>query len=302
MKKTHVNQNLKNSLLNEGCLAHANILETGAVWSDFSYPNVEITPRNLKTKVLHYYPDYGHYGGIERCIETLSRTLKHDGKIENVISCSANGLLYQKLFTSDMPVYGVKHSTRFQNPHSRVLDVATVRSLQNIISIERPDVLHCHIGGMELSHFKAFDIPIVYSFHGYGSLYENQSQGNAVKRAFKKYLIKKHGKAIEQSIDCLTFVSKFEQERFLKHVLNTETISNRIIPNGVDIEYIRSELKNPNNNSIKKQLKINEDSKLVSFINRLDDNKQPDLFIDLVEQLLQGQRPYKLTVKLLICS
>lgn len=241
-------------------------------------------------KVLMYYPDYGAVGGIERYIETLCYQFKKRFEsVTPVVICSKNSTLENRLKNLGIKVYGIQHSQLFKQPHSRFLDKKTQAQLIHIVKKENPDLIHLHIGGMETDWLKKFDIPAVLTWHGYGTLYQTTHVQNTLKKKLKTAILKQHFKSLKNNVNFITFIDEEEKNKALQEGLSFNRQSQQVIANGIDTQAIE----NFNNEALKKAFKrsysIPENAFIVSFAGRLDNNKQPLLFLSVVKQMLKEQ-------------
>ncbi len=264
------------------------ILET-----DLTHRHVTTTPSEhegdsgrpkKKPKVLHYYPDFGAYGGIEQHIQQICSLLLERGTVEPVVACTAHGIFHRRLKLADIPTRGLYTLPLFANVSLRVLDVFSMAQLMYLVQKEQPDLVHVHVGQGENLFFRMLEVPLVYTYHGYGSLYNWQSASHPIKR-----FIKKQSRPLFRSIlpylDRFIGVSQAEVTRLRQQGYLPPDFQPTVIHNGLPVESLRITAMTTDTGAWKQQSGIPVDAQVVSFINRLDANKNPLLFLRLAEQL-----------------
>jgi glycosyltransferase involved in cell wall biosynthesis len=245
--------------------------------------------------VLLYYPDFGATGGIERFVVNLSLGLQRRGQFRPVVVCSADTPFYQMLQQAGIEVRGVRTFASFVKPGWRWLDVLSLAQLKLIIEELNPQIIHVHIGQLEnvwLRCLGAFNrqkqgkIPqatkLVYSFHGYGTLY-SVAVANPLKRFFKQAL-RPLFRVTASQMQQLVFVSHFEQQRMLSEgYLSKTTCPMQVIHNAIDARDWQQRMQRQDRAKICQQYHLPVDAECISFINRLDANKDPLGFIQWAE-------------------
>ncbi len=237
-----------------------------------------------RKKVLFFYPDFGAFGGIERFLVTVSCALDTRGHFEPVVVCSAGTRLFHLLQDNGIKVYGVKTLASFAKPSLRSLDIFSTVQLVRILKQEKPDLVHIHIGQIENRVIKQLGFPLVYSFHGYSTLYSMQGVHNPVKR-FLKHLIRLDFKRLVPYLDAMLFVSRAERDRLKAEGYLPPNFDGEILHNGLPILRLQQQADTMDKAAWKAHHHIPEQSRCITFINRLDQNKNPMAFIELAERL-----------------
>jgi glycosyltransferase involved in cell wall biosynthesis len=248
-------------------------------------------------KVLLFYPDYGQNGGIERSILHVARNLKLRNGFEPVVVCSRDGTLHRALTAEGLQVYGLSTAPWFMSSLRRTFDLTTWDQLQHIVEREKPDIAHVHAGLLENLWFRRWGVPIVYHFHGYGTLYSQQQPTDenvsGLKRSLKswgKRLIRWMFRQTASRLSALLFVSEAEKQRMLQEGYLPETAQGRInvLHNGVPLAEIRQQAMEAHSNvaSLKLVLGLPGKARVLTYINRLDENKNPRHFVALARHLL----------------
>jgi glycosyltransferase involved in cell wall biosynthesis len=259
-------------------------------------PTIQSVGETCFQKVLHYYPDFGAMGGIERYIETVTVALKSSDNFKPVVVCSADTPFYTQLKEIGI-VYGLRTLPVFVRPSLRLLDVFSMIQLLFIVKKEKPDLVHLHVGQTENLLFKTLGYPMVYTFHGYGSLYSLDNAKSFLKR-FAKKQIRQLFKNFVPHLSTLLFVSQAEQKRLREEGYLPESVNGICMSNALSFESFQAESLKSGSQKLRQELNIPEAARVITFINRLDDNKNPMGFIDFAEQL--SQRPESGPMRFLI--
>ncbi len=278
--------------LNLACPNHSNKVESkDMALSPLSIPTGRI-PKKGRKKVLFYYPDFGAMGGIERFIESVTSSLKTQANIQPIIICSKGTSFYERLeekgFIEGVNLWGIKTLSIFKNPNFRVFDFISLAQLVLLLKKIKPHIVHVHIGQIENLFFKVLGYPVVYSFHGYGSLYSLKNTKNPLKRRIKKYLLRWLFKKTVSHLDALLFVSHSEQERMVEEGFLSPENPGQIVYNGLALKQLKksvSHIDSEKSKELKVYFGVPINSRIISFINRMDENKNPLEFIELAEKL-----------------
>lgn len=223
-------------------------------------------------------------GGIERYLLQTATWLHEQGHYEPVLACTQDSPLYHQLQTEGLKVYGLPNYPIFSKSILRTLDIFTLLALHKILQAEKPALVHVHIGLVENLLFKAFGYPVVYTFHGYSTLYSKQGITSPLKRLFKALTSLLFQKTA-RGMDTLLFVSHAEQERMLAEGYLNAEYTGQVLHNGLPIERWQQEVASTDIHAFRRALGLPEDARCIGFINRLDDNKNPLQFIELARRL-----------------
>lgn len=227
-------------------------------------------------------------GGIERTLVQTTAWLSVQGCVEPVAACCENTPLYRQLRANGVKVYGLPNHPLFSKSFLRTLDIVTFLKLFKILKTEKPDVVHVHIGLVENLLLKMLGYPVVYTFHGYGTLFTDQATQSPLKRLFKQ-LTKGLFQKTAQQVDALLFVSRAEQLRMLTEgYFGPHPDADRIgevLHNGLAIADLQEQAARLDSDAIKRELDIPARGRCVTYINRLDGNKNPEAFLRLAQRL-----------------
>ncbi len=231
-------------------------------------------------KILFFYPDLGAMGGIERYIHQVGLMLKDRHAFQPVVVCSEGTPFFHRLKADGLRVHGVRSNPLLSRPALRGLDKSLWGQVRRIVATEQPALVHVHIGQNENLRFRHWGFPTVYTFHGYGPLYSLEATKNPIKRLYKRLSQPRFRRMIDD-LDAFMIVSHTERDRLLTegylHSADTATV----IHNGL----CPGQWALPENRNIPGDLNLPPKARLVSFINRLDHNKNPLLFVEMAEEL-----------------
>lgn len=237
-------------------------------------------------KVLFFYLDYGAVGGIERYILNVASSLKKRGQVEPLVVCSEGGQLQKDAIAAGLETYGVQGTPWLAGSVWRMFDFAALGQLRRILKQIRPDVVHVHIGLLENLWLRWLGYPTVYTVHGYSTLYSMDGVTHPLKRLWKK-AVRFLFRETTRRMDALLFVSEAERRRMLEEGYITDSHPAEVIQNGIDLQRWRQKIRMADTVAIREQLGLPQDARVVSFINRLDPNKNPLQFVALARQLLE---------------
>jgi|GEM_PF-1161982 len=262
-----------------------------------SQPHTQAKNKPASIKILFFYPDYGQNGGIERTILMTATQLKEQGVFQPVVVCSKNGPLFRALASEGIRTYGLPTSPWFLPSLRRSFDFTTWAQLEKIVEREKPDIAHVHAGLIENLWFRRWRIPLIYHFHGYGTLYSQHlpphERSTTLKRNLKltgKRLIRWMFQKTSQGLDALIFVSDAEKNRMVEEGYLKESYAPMtVIHNGVKLSKLQHGALQGRNHitQLKESLDIPAQARVISFINRLDNNKNPRHFISLARHLVK---------------
>ncbi|MBK8190776.1 MAG: glycosyltransferase [Vampirovibrionales bacterium] len=235
-------------------------------------------------RILHYYPDFGAQGGIERHIEQLTLALKARGRYEPLVACTADGPFLRRLQSQGVRVCGIQTAALFAKPNYRALDLASMTQLARLIRREKPQAAHVHIGQIENLLFKALGLPTAYTFHGYEKLYSLEQTPHAVTRAFKRAIRAGFRFSVDR-LDAFCVVSRAERDRLAREGYLSSADRGMILPNGVTLEAFYPPNLAARVAAFESRWQIPANARCISFLNRLDANKNPLAYVRLAERL-----------------
>jgi glycosyltransferase involved in cell wall biosynthesis len=253
------------------------------VQAGFSPTNAAV-PHRLK--VLFFYQDFGAMGGIERYLLQTAFLLRERGNIEPVFACCAGTPLARRLHAEGFRVHGLPNRPIFTRSIWRMLDGFTLWSMLKILREERPDIVHVHIGVLENLLFRGLGFPVVYTVHGYSTLYSLQDVTNPLKKACKQ-CVRWMFRKTARGVNALLFVSVAEQRRMLREGFMDRNGPARVLHNGVPVAMLQRQAASTDREQLRQRLGIPGHARVISFINRMDANKNPLHFVALARRIAQ---------------
>lgn len=206
---------------------------------------------NKPMKILQFVCDGAPGGGTNHVLQLLNANWKG---AESVLVTQQDSYLYQTAASNGTTVFGGDFfRSRF--------DPAAVNRIRKIAEEVQPDLIHCH--GGRAGFFQSFisrDIPTVYTIHGFHHArksFAGRTLGWAAElRTFRK-------------MDQILFVSHFDQQMAVSQSLLAREQPHRVIHNGI------------------KPLKPRQTTERlgVGFVGRFVFQKNPQLFLDVVDQM-----------------
>jgi len=244
--------------------------------------NDNTTERPLKIMML--YQDFGVMGGIERYLLQTAKLLSDDPAYEVVVACSADGPLFQQLQALGVTVHGLPSRAVFAKSFLRTLDVFSLFRIAQLLNREKPDLVHVHIGLQENLLWKKLGFPVVYTFHGYDTLFSMAGVNNPIKRAFKS-LTRNWFQQTARQMDALLVVSEMERQRLRAEGYLAEDITSQVLHNGMDIKKWQAKVRAANREDLRRHWQIPAEATCVAYFNRMDPSKCPLDFVALAQTL-----------------
>ena len=210
------------------------------------------TPSNPR-RVLMLLP-YANVGGTERHVQLLSQGLRSQG-------------VDVRVALPDGPAVDAFRSLGVavrEMPTPSVLSMpAWLKGIRQEIA-DGADVVHIH-AAMEMvwaSHWASATVPRVFTAHGYHVEFDYMKAGVMLNRSASRVIS----------------VSEPEQARLLRYGLNSDLA--RVVPNGIDLESLAGPA-----GTLREDLRLPPDSRLIGMVNRLDAFKGVDLMLKAFSRL-----------------
>src|SRR5690242_10234207 len=132
-----------------------------------------------KLKVLHFINDMHMTGGLRYYLQCLLPALNQRGNYEVILVCSKDTFLYSSLKNLGIRVVGIPGTVKrfslahriLSKPFFRTINIFPYIHLFKILRHEKPELVNVHIGRVENALIKLFGYKLVYTYHGYGSVY-----------------------------------------------------------------------------------------------------------------------------------
>lgn len=247
-----------------------------------------------KPKVLHFFPDAHIMGGIQKYLTLILPELTRNGRYDISIACTDQSPMYHELASQGVRVYGIPFPLKkpsllrslLSKPMLRTLNVYYHLRLARIIREENPDLVHVHDGRVENALIKKMGYPLVYTYHGYGHLYNLESAVSSFHRAYYK-LVRPLFQNMIPSLDGMTIVSDYERRRIFKEHFVPQDFPVELIHNGIQLSELRQRAEQTNKEALRQSLNIPPEAKVVTFICRLVESKNARAFLRLAEKLIR---------------
>lgn len=206
---------------------------------------------NKPMKILQFVCDGAPGGGTNHVLQLLNANWED---AQGVLLTQQDSYLHQTAESNGTTVFGGDFfRSRF--------DPAAVSRIKKVVKEVQPDLIHCH--GGRAGFFQSFlsrSIPTVYTIHGFHHARKSLA-GRTLGWAAE---LRTFGK-----MDQVLFVSHFDQQMAVNQNLLAPKQSHRVIHNGI------------------KPLKPRQTTERlgVGFVGRFVFQKNPQLFLDVVEQM-----------------
>lgn len=228
-----------------------------------------------KVKVLQIITK-ADWAGAQRIVYEICKLAKEDTKIEMEVAIGEKGILEEKLRNElGITVHTIKNLI---HPIKPVVDLKGYRELKNLIKQNNYDVVHCHstkagiLGRLAAS--KLNTDKIIYTVHGYWPILQYEGIKRKIAILLERFLAKK-------TTD-LVLISKSDIDLSKKMKIGNED-KYRLIYNKITVE--KDKIKK---GVLRKELNINNDTKIIGNVSRVDNPKNPFLFVDIAKEYLKN--------------
>lgn len=228
-----------------------------------------------KVKVLQIITK-ADWAGAQRIVYEICKIAKEDTKIEMEVAVGEKGILEEKLRNElGITVHTIKNLI---HPIKPVVDLKGYRELKNLIKQNNYDVVHCHstkagiLGRLAASKLKTNKI--IYTVHGYWPILQYEGTKRKMAIVLERFLAKK-------TTD-LVLISKSDIDLSKKMKIGNEE-KYRLIYNKITVE--KDKIKK---GVLRKELNINKETKIIGNVSRVDNPKNPFLFVDIAKEYLKN--------------
>ena len=228
-------------------------------------------------------------GGIERYLLQTTQLLAQHPNFQPVVVCSAGGPLFQQMEALGVPVFGLPNRTFFAQSFLRSFDLPSLLAIIRLLKQEKPDVIHVHMGLIENVLLQWLGYPVVYTFHGYGTLFSLAGVTNPLKWAFKqitRFLFCETARRM----DAMLVVSHVEQHRLIEEGYLPKDTRAKVLHNGMSVKAWQDKVLSADGLALAKRWAIptSPRAQRVMYFNRLDINKNPLDFVALAKQVTKA--------------
>lgn len=217
------------------------------------------------------------WAGAQRIVYEICKLAKEDSKIEMEVAVGEKGILEEKLRKElGITVHTLKNLI---HPIKPIVDLKGYRELKNLIKQNNYDVVHCHstkagiLGRLAAS--KLNTDKIIYTVHGYWPILQYEGIKRKMAILLERFLAKKTTDLvlISKSDIALSKKLKIGNEDKYRLIYNKITVEKDKIKKGV----------------LRKELNINQDKKIIGNVSRVDNPKNPFLFVDIAKEYLKSK-------------
>ena len=230
--------------------------------------NINIVPTSHKIKILETIRQ-GSFGGGETYLYNLVTNLDKD-LFEPIVLSFTEGNMVDSLRAKGIKTYVINNLIPY--------NIFKFSEVKKIIKDENIDIVHMH-GTRAASNTqfpaKALNKKIIYTAHGWSFSSSKNVLSEKLRKLSEKNIIKNSDLCICGSESDIITGKEFET--------NTPF---ELIRNSIDTNfYVRDQA----DNNLKKELGIDQNEKVVSFIGRIEDQKDPLTFINAIPEVISNQ-------------
>ncbi len=228
-----------------------------------------------KVKVLQIITK-ADWAGAQRIVYEICKLAKEDSKIEMEVAIGEKGILEEKLKNElGITVHILKNLV---HPIKPVVDLKGYRELKKLIKQNNYDVVHCHstkagiLGRLAASKLKTDKI--IYSVHGYWPILQYEGMRRKMAILVERSLAKRTTDLVLSSRSDIDLSKKMKigNEDKYRLIYYKITVEKDKIKKGV----------------LRKELNINQDTKIIGNVSRVDEPKNPFLFVDIANEYLKN--------------
>ena len=228
-----------------------------------------------KVKVLQIITK-ADWAGAQRVVYEICKLAKKDPKIEMEVAVGEKGILEEKLRNElGITVHTIKNLI---HPIKPLVDLKGYREIKNLIKQNNYDVVHCHsakagfLGSLVSSKLKIDKI--IYTVHGYWAILQYEGIKRKMAILLERFLAKK-------TTD-LVLISKNDIGLSKKMKIGNEA-KYRLIYNKITVE--KDKIKK---GVLRKELNLDQDIKIIGNVSRVDNPKNPFLFVNIAKEYLKN--------------
>jgi glycosyltransferase involved in cell wall biosynthesis len=214
------------------------------------------------------------WAGAQRVVYEICKLSIQEKDIIMEVAVGNDGILKNKIEELGIKVHvlnNLKHSINFKE------DYNGYKEIKNLIKKNKYDVIHCHstkagiLGRM--AAYKLGVKNIIYTVHGYWPILQFKGIKRKLAIFVERYLAKKTTN--------LVLISKSDVELSKKMKIGNSS-KYRLIYNKITVE--KQKIKK---GILKRELEISDDIKIIGNVSRLDNPKNPFLFVDIAKNYLK---------------
>lgn len=228
-----------------------------------------------KKKVLQIITK-AEWAGAQRIVYEICKMAKEYDNIHMEVAVGEDGILKNKLEKElGIKVHILKNLIHPINPW---IDYKGYKEVKSLIKNNHYDVVHCHstkagiVGRLAANTMNVKKV--IYTVHGYWPILQYEGVKRKTAIFLERYLAKK-------TTD-LVLISQSDIELSKKMKIGNES-KYRLIYNKITVEKekIKKEI-------LRKELNLNDEIKIIGNVSRIDEQKNPFLFVDIANEYLKN--------------
>ncbi len=246
-------------------------------------------------KVTHLYLDNHSFGGVQKMLLQTLPPLAHRGNLDIELIVTRDSQLHQQADDLELTCHSIPFPLKRQSlvrslfckPLFRTLDVPTHYQVLRQLERSQPDLVHVHGGRIEHALIRQAGFPIVYTYHGYGHLFNIEA---AQKRWEKNYyrLMRPLFQGVTRFLSGMAIVSEYERQRLYRERFIPRHLPTQIIYNGLDMTTLQARPVE-DQRLLRQRFGLPENARIVAFISRLAGNRNPLAMLRIAEMVLQSE-------------
>jgi glycosyltransferase involved in cell wall biosynthesis len=241
-----------------------------------------------KPRIIHLFLDNHAFGGIQQYLLRVLPLLQHQFDIEVV--ATKDSKLYLGCVSLGIPVHGISFPLKKPSllrsflckPSPRTFDILSHIQLLSILKRRQPALVHVHGGRIEHALINLAGYKLVYTYHGYGHLFNIEQARYAWLRPYYR-LMQPLFTSLIPFLSGMTVVSHYEAQRLYREKFLPHDFPTTVIHNGLDIQAFQQQ--SLQQGAARSRFDLPLDRPIVAFICRLASDKNSLAFLRVAERV-----------------
>ena len=216
----------------------------------------------------------GEWAGAQRVVYEIGKYIKENrnNEIDLEVAAGDDGLLLHKLSELGIKVYVLKYLKREINP---VIDYKGYREMEKLILENRYDVVHCHstkagiLGRLAANKLRVDKV--IYTVHGFWPIFQYKGFRQNIAIMIERYMARR--------TTHMVFISKSDIE-IAKHLKIYHSKTSNLIYNSITLPQVVK-------SSLRSELNVNDDVKIIGNISRVGEQKNPIRFVKIANEYIK---------------
>lgn len=213
----------------------------------------------------------GDWAGAQRVVYEICKYIKENrnNEVDIELAVGDNGLLVHKLCELGIKVYVLKFLRREINPY---IDYKGFREMKSLISKGKYDVVHCHstkagiLGRLAANKHKVEKV--IYTVHGFWPIFRYKGLKRNIAIMIERFMAKK--------TTHMVFISKSDI-KIAKHFKIYNQKTSNLIYNSITLPEVVE-------GTLRSELNLDGDVRIIGNISRVDDQKNPIRFVEIAKE------------------